>query len=78
MDFESTVTEIVKLPVADRLAIVQRVLDSIAGEMETEEIEFSPAFRAELDRRIADDIANPHNAIPWETIEAESAAKEVQ
>jgi len=78
MDFESTVTEIVKLPVVDRLAIVQRVLDSIAGEMEEDEVEFSPEFHAELSRRIAADEANPERGIPWEVVEAESESREAQ
>jgi putative addiction module component (TIGR02574 family) len=38
--------------------------------------EFEPSFRAELDRRIAEDEAHPERPIPWEQILAESAAKE--
>jgi putative addiction module component (TIGR02574 family) len=75
MNFESTLAEVLKLPVADRLSLIQQVLDSVIGEFD-EEAEFSPAFRAELDWRIAEDKAHPERGIPWEVVEAESAAKE--
>jgi putative addiction module component (TIGR02574 family) len=76
MDFESVLSEIYKLPLADRVAFVQRVLDSITGEMEGGETEFSPGFRAELDRRIAEDEAHPERGIPWEAVEAGAIARE--
>lgn len=75
MNVETTLSDVLKLPVADRLSFVQRVLDSVACEFE-EEVEFTPAFRAELDRRIAEDAAQPERAIAWELVEAESAARE--
>lgn len=30
---------------------------------------------AELDRRVAEDDAHPENAVPWETVKAELAAR---
>jgi putative addiction module component (TIGR02574 family) len=78
MDLETTLTEVFKLPLADRISLIQRVLDNIAGEIEYfDDSTFPPEYFAELDRRIADDDANPERAIPWELVEAESAAREL-
>jgi putative addiction module component (TIGR02574 family) len=79
MDLEATLTEINKLPVSDRIGLVQRVLDGIAEEQSVASgSDLSPEFRAELDRRIAAGNAHPERGIPWDVVEAESAAREAE
>jgi putative addiction module component (TIGR02574 family) len=55
-----------KLPREERLALVQALWDSIAAEGP----HLTDSQRAELDRRIADDDANPDDVIPWEQVKA--------
>ena len=77
MDLEATWVEIDELPVSERIGFVPRVLDGVAEVVvDSDEIVFSPEFQAELDRRIAEGDAHPERGIPWEVVEAESAARE--
>ena len=57
------------LPRDVRVALVHEIWDSIAAETET--VPLSDIQRAELDRRIADDDANPDDVTPWEEVKAE-------
>jgi putative addiction module component (TIGR02574 family) len=59
-----------KLPRDERLALVQALWDSIAAEGP----HLTDAQRAELDRRIAEDDANPGDVIPWEQVKAKGRA----
>ena len=52
-----------RLSVADRLALVQEIWDSIAAT--PEEVPLTPAQKQEIDRRIADLEANPNNVLTW-------------
>ncbi len=58
------------LSVADRLALVEEIWDSIAADTPV-----TDAQRAELDRRIADHDSNPDDVVPWEDIKASIAAR---
>jgi putative addiction module component (TIGR02574 family) len=79
MDLESTLIVINKLPVADRIGLVQRVLDGIAEEQGLAAGPgFTPDHQAELDRRITAGQSHPERGIPWEVVEAESAAREAE
>ena len=51
------------LPIEDRLRIANDLWDSV--ESDSPKRELSEALKAELDRRIADDDANPGEAMPW-------------
>jgi putative addiction module component (TIGR02574 family) len=62
-----------RLRVADRLAFVQEMWDSIAAEVERTPL--TPEQREEVDRRLAAHQANPQAAIPWEQVEAEALAR---
>ena len=59
-----------RLSVAERLALAQEILDSVAADQPLPPL--SEAKRAELGRRLADCAANPSDEVPWE--EAEAAA----
>jgi putative addiction module component (TIGR02574 family) len=62
-----------RLSLAERLALVQDLWDSIAAEIE--QAPLSEAQRQEVDRRLAAHEANPQAAIPWEQVEAEALAR---
>jgi putative addiction module component (TIGR02574 family) len=62
-----------KLTVAERIALVPDIWDSIATEVEQSPL--TEAQRQEVDRRLAAHRANPQAAIPWEQVEAEALAR---
>ena len=77
MDLEMALEAIDALPVEERIAFVQRILDGIVEDQTSATVPaLSPAFRAELDRRVAAGNADPSRGIPWEAVEAEAAARE--
>jgi putative addiction module component (TIGR02574 family) len=59
-----------RLSVAERLALVHEIWDSIASEVE--QLPLTEAQQAEVERRLAAHRANPDAAIPWEKVEAEA------
>ena len=62
-----------RLSIADRIALVQEIWDSIAAEVERSPL--TEEQRQEVDRRLAAHRANPQAAIPWEQVEAEALAR---
>ncbi len=62
-----------RLTVAERLALVQEILDSVSAEQPP--VPLSDAKRQELGRRLADHLANPANVVPWEQVKAEALAR---
>ena len=59
--------EILSLDVEERLRIVQIIWDSIAATPAT--VPITAAERAELDRRIAEDDADPDDVVSWQEAE---------
>lgn len=57
-----------RMTVAERIALAQEILDSVAAEQPRAPL--SEAKRRELDRRIANDEANPGDVAPREEVEA--------
>ncbi len=57
-----------RLSVEERLALVEDLWDSIAGESGATSL--TDAQRAELDRRLADHEANPNAVVAWEDVNA--------
>jgi putative addiction module component (TIGR02574 family) len=55
---------ILSLDVEERLRIVQLIWDSIAASPEA--VPVTAAERAELDRRIAEDDADPDDVVTWQ------------
>jgi putative addiction module component (TIGR02574 family) len=43
---------------------------SLNGDADELPIELTDELKAEIDRRLADAEANPHDAVPWEEVEA--------
>ena len=58
-----------KLPVHERIALVEEIWDSIAEDNGC--FELTEAQKKELDRRIQSLQANPHAGRRWEDIKAE-------
>lgn len=54
----------------ERLNLVHEIWDTIAAEQPAPRL--SKALRQELDRRIAEDDANPDDVIPWEQVKREA------
>ena len=63
-----SVADVVALPVAERLRLVEAIWDSIAEV--PEQLELSPAQAAELDRRLAELEKDPTLGSPWEEVRA--------
>jgi putative addiction module component (TIGR02574 family) len=61
-----------RLPRADRLVLVQELWDSIVAEGPPP---LTNAQRQEIERRVAEDDANPDDVIPWEQVKARTAAR---
>ena len=55
--------EILKLPVAERIELVEAIWDSIAASPES--LPVTTAQKRELDRRLAEHRANPHAGRTW-------------
>ena len=62
-----------QMSIDERLALVQAIWDSIATAPERPPL--SDAIRAELDRRLADHLANPDDVVPWDEAKAAALAR---
>jgi putative addiction module component (TIGR02574 family) len=62
-----------RLTVAERIALVQEIWDSIAADVEGSPL--TESQKQEVDRRLAAHRANPQATIPWEQVEAEALAR---
>jgi putative addiction module component (TIGR02574 family) len=62
-----------RLSVEERLALVEDLWDSIAGESAA--MSLTDVQRAELDRRLADHEANPNDVAPWKDVKASIIAR---
>ena len=62
-----------RLSVEDRIALAQALWDSVAQEVE--QAPLTEAQRKELERRLADSIARPDAATPWEEVKARALAR---
>ena len=62
-----------RFSVAERIALVQDIWDSIAADAELSAL--TDEQKQEIDRRLAAHQANPQAAIPWEQVETEALAR---
>ena len=63
-----SVADVIALPVAERLRLVEAIWDSIAEV--PEQLELSPAQAQELDRRLAAFEKDPTQGSPWQEVRA--------
>ena len=61
-----------RMTVEERLQLVQAIWDSIDAAARPP---LDDALRAELDRRLADHLANPADVVPWEEVKAAALAR---
>jgi putative addiction module component (TIGR02574 family) len=57
-----------RLNVDERLALVEEIWATICADAKA--FPLTDAQRAELDRRVADDDAFPHDVVPWDEVKA--------
>lgn len=62
-----------RLPIEERLALVEDLWDSIAADSAS--LPLTEAQRLELQRRIEEDDANPNDVIPWKQVKAATLAR---
>jgi putative addiction module component (TIGR02574 family) len=62
-----------RMSVEDRIALATAIWDSIAIEPHPPLL--TAAQQLELDRRLADHVANPYDVVPWEQVKAEALAR---
>ena len=62
-----------RLPIEDRLALVEEIWDSIATDSAA--VPLTEAQRAELQKRIEEDDAHPDDLTPWEQVKASTLSR---
>lgn len=62
-----------RLPVAERIALVQDIWDSLADDAAL--LPLGAPEEAELDRRLVEDEATPDDITTWETIKDEALSR---
>jgi putative addiction module component (TIGR02574 family) len=66
-------SEVLKLPIEERLRLVESIWDSIAEFPEA--LELTEAQKLELDRRLDAYEADPDAGVPWSDLKADILAK---
>ncbi|MFZ4539808.1 addiction module protein [Propionivibrio sp.] len=61
-----TIADILKLPVQERIHLVEIIWDSVAAVPEA--VEVSPALKVELEARLAEFEANPDAGYSWDQV----------
>ncbi|MBI3079344.1 MAG: addiction module protein [Deltaproteobacteria bacterium] len=64
----NTLSELLKLPATERAEIAMALWESLDDAEREAELALTPEQGAELDRRLAEHIANPGSAIPWDEV----------
>ena len=64
----NTLAELLKLSARERAQIAMALWDSLTDSEREAEFVLTPEQEAELDRRLADHLANPSSAIPWDEV----------
>ena len=62
-----------RMPVEERLILVEEIWDSIAADSAA--VPLMDAQRAELQNRIEEDDANPDDVTPWEQVKASTLTR---
>jgi putative addiction module component (TIGR02574 family) len=64
----TTPSDFRKLPISERIQLVEDIWDSIAEDAAP--LELSTEERKELQRRLAEHGADPASSVPWEEVRA--------
>ena len=60
-------SEILRLPVSERIDLVQQIWDSVAADADA--VPVTPEQREELDRRLKEHEENPQDVVEWDEVE---------
>ncbi len=63
-----TLRKLLELPAAERVDLAMALWDSLTPAEQEAEFDLTPEQRAELDRRLAEHLADPTSAVPWEEV----------
>ena len=63
-----SISDILVLPLQERIRLVELIRDSVAAVPEA--LEISPALKAELDTRLAQFEANPESGYSWDQVKS--------
>jgi putative addiction module component (TIGR02574 family) len=64
----NTLAEFLKLSASDRVEIVMALWESLSETERAGQLVLTLEQEAELDRRLAEHIADPASAIPWDEV----------
>jgi len=64
----NTLAELLRLPANQRVEIAMALWESLTEAEREAELALTPEQEAELDRRLAEHVANPGSAIPWDEV----------
>ncbi len=64
----NTLAELLKLSASDRVEIVVALWESLSETERAGQLALTLEQEAELDQRLAEHIANPASAIPWDAV----------
>jgi putative addiction module component (TIGR02574 family) len=64
----NTLAELLRLPASQRVEIAMALWESLTEADREAELALTPEQEAELDRRLAEHVANPGSAIPWDEV----------
>ena len=65
---QNTLSELLKLPPGERAERAMALWESLSDREREAELALTPDQEAELDRRLAEHLADPGSAIPWEEV----------
>ena len=65
---KDTLTRLLELPATERVDIAMALWDSLTAAEQEAEFDLTSEHRAELDRRLAEHVADPASAIPWDEV----------
>ena len=63
-----TLAKLLELPATERVDIAMALWDSLTPAEQEAEFDLTAEQRAELDRRLAEHIADPASAVSWEEV----------
>ena len=64
----NTLAELLRLPANQRVEIAMALWESLTEAEREAELALTPEQEADLDRRLAEHVANPGSAIPWDEV----------
>ncbi len=72
---QNTLSELLKLSASERAEIAMALWESLEDAEREAELALTAEQEAELDRRLAEHIANPGSAIPWDEVRRKLAGE---